>query len=142
MNITREVILDLLPLYLAGEASPATRTLVEEYLAQDAEVARMVRDQKIETGPRDTAPPDHDLELRSLLRTRRYLGVQKWLFALAITFSAVSLTTEVTFHDRRITKIYLLIFDYPLQFGGFVAMALGCWIAYILLRRRLRSTSL
>jgi hypothetical protein len=30
MNIAREVILDLLPAYLSGEASPATRTLVEE----------------------------------------------------------------------------------------------------------------
>ena len=32
MNIAREVILDLLPAYLSGEASPATRTLVEEHM--------------------------------------------------------------------------------------------------------------
>lgn len=43
MNVTREVILDLLPVYLAGEASPATRTLVEEYLKQDAELAQRIR---------------------------------------------------------------------------------------------------
>jgi hypothetical protein len=42
-NVTREVILDLLPVYLAGEASPATRTLVEEYLKQDAELAQRIR---------------------------------------------------------------------------------------------------
>ena len=45
MNVTREVILDLLPLYLAGEASPATRALVEEYLKQDSELAQRVREQ-------------------------------------------------------------------------------------------------
>ena len=43
MNVTREVILDLLPVYLSGEASPATRTLVEEYLRQDAELAQRIR---------------------------------------------------------------------------------------------------
>jgi anti-sigma factor RsiW len=38
-QIERNVILDLLPLYLAGEASPDTRALVEEYLASDPELA-------------------------------------------------------------------------------------------------------
>ena len=42
MNVTREVILDLLPVYLAGEASPATRALVEEYMEQDQELAQRV----------------------------------------------------------------------------------------------------
>jgi len=35
MNVTREVILDLLPVYLAGEASPDTRALIEEFVEQD-----------------------------------------------------------------------------------------------------------
>ena len=43
MNVTKEVIIDLLPVYLAGEASLATRVLVEEFLAQDPELAQEVR---------------------------------------------------------------------------------------------------
>lgn len=39
MNITRNVILDLLPLYLAEEVSEDTRALVEEYLKSDPELA-------------------------------------------------------------------------------------------------------
>ena len=39
MNITRNVILDLLPLYLAKEVSDDTRVLVEEYLESDPELA-------------------------------------------------------------------------------------------------------
>ena len=39
MEIERNVILDLLPLYLAGEASPDTQALVEQYLASDPELA-------------------------------------------------------------------------------------------------------
>jgi anti-sigma factor RsiW len=35
MNVSRNVILDLLPLYVANEASADTRSLVEAYLAKD-----------------------------------------------------------------------------------------------------------
>ena len=39
MKITRNVILDLLPLYAANEVSEDTRIMVEEYLATDTELA-------------------------------------------------------------------------------------------------------
>ncbi len=44
MNITRDVILDLLPLYVSGEGSPGTIKLVEEYIRNDPELAEIVRD--------------------------------------------------------------------------------------------------
>ena len=37
-EITRDVILDLLPLYLADEVSADTRTLVDKYLESDPEL--------------------------------------------------------------------------------------------------------
>ena len=43
MKITREVILDLLPLYLDGEASPDTQALVEHYLDTDQELAEKAK---------------------------------------------------------------------------------------------------
>ena len=43
MEVTRNVILDLLPLYLAGEASPDTRALVEHYLETDPELAEAAK---------------------------------------------------------------------------------------------------
>lgn len=43
MNITRNVILDLMPLYLEGEASPDTQALVEHYLDTDPELAEMAK---------------------------------------------------------------------------------------------------
>ena len=46
MEITREVILDLLPLYLANEVSSATRALIEEYLETDPKLAKLARQQK------------------------------------------------------------------------------------------------
>ena len=45
MNITRDVINDLLPVYLAGDASADTRALLEDYLRRDPALAADVRAQ-------------------------------------------------------------------------------------------------
>ena len=44
MKITRNVILDLLPIYVAGEASADTRALMESYLASDPEAAELAKE--------------------------------------------------------------------------------------------------
>lgn len=43
-EITKEVILDLLPLYLAEELSPETSALVKKYLETDAELAETAKE--------------------------------------------------------------------------------------------------
>lgn len=43
MKVTRDVILDLLPLYMADEASNDTRILVEEYLRSDPKLAQIAQ---------------------------------------------------------------------------------------------------
>lgn len=141
MNVTREVILDLLPVYLAGEASPATRALIEEYMQQDTELAQRIRlqgaDNLAKVAP-SVLPPD--LELRSLRRTRTLIGWQKWLFGFGICFTALSLTSEISFHDGRLKEFHFLIRDFPAQFGTCATLALVCWIGYYFIRRRLRTT--
>jgi hypothetical protein len=140
MNVAREVILDLLPVYLAGEASPATRELVEAYLKEDPELARRVRQHGAE-GLERGAPSElrPELELRSLRRTWRVLGWLRWLFALAITFTAIGLTSEISFENGRVREFHLLVRDYPAPFGACLLVGTGCWIAYVALRRRLRA---
>ena len=41
MEITRDVVLDLLPLYLAGEVSDDSRILIERYLESDPALAKI-----------------------------------------------------------------------------------------------------
>ena len=140
MNVTREVILDLLPVYLAGEASPATRALVEEYLKQDADLAQRIRIQWADSFAKaapSALPPD--LELRSLRRTRRLLGWQRWLFGFGIFFSAMSLSNEFSFQSGHIKEFHFLLRDYPSEFGACAVLGLACWIAYFSIRRRLRT---
>jgi len=43
-EITKEVILDLLPLYLAGEVSSDTSVIVKEYLESDPELAEAAKE--------------------------------------------------------------------------------------------------
>ena len=43
MKVTRDVIYDLLPGYFAGDATPDTRALVDEFLRDDPEFAEMMR---------------------------------------------------------------------------------------------------
>jgi predicted anti-sigma-YlaC factor YlaD len=141
MNITREVILDLLPVYLAGEASPATRALVEEYLKQDTELAERIRLQwrdSLATAVPSALPPD--LELRSLRRTRSLLSWQKWLFGFAIFFTAMSLSSQFSFEGSRLKDFHFLLRDYPIEFGICIALGLACWIGHYAIRRRLRTT--
>jgi hypothetical protein len=140
MNVTREVILDLLPVYLSGEASPATRALVEEYLKQDTELAQRIRVQwadNLAKAVPSALPPD--LELRSLRRTRSLLSLQKWLFGLGISFSALSLSSQFSFEGGHLREFHFLLRDYPAEFGACLALGLACWIAYFSIRRRLRT---
>lgn len=56
IEVTRNVILDLLPLYLAGEASVDTAALVENYLKTDPELARLA-EQTVKTGLTEVPVP-------------------------------------------------------------------------------------
>ena len=139
MNVTKEVILDLLPLYLAGEASPATRALVEEFMRQDPEFAERVLHQSADVfgkAPASALPPD--LELRSLRRTRKLLSWQRWLFGFGIFFLATSLSNESQFEGWHLKEFHFLLRDYPLEFGACLVLGAACWIAYFQIRRSLR----
>lgn len=56
MQLSRDVILDLLPLYLADEASPDTRALVEQQLDTDRDLARLAKEWK-QRLPQTPPPP-------------------------------------------------------------------------------------
>jgi anti-sigma factor RsiW len=137
MSVPKEVILDLLPVYLAGEASPATQAWLEEYLAKDPELAERARRQW-SAGSAEAAAPalPPDLELRAFGRTRRILALQRWLFGLGMAFSAVSLSLEISFSPFQFR---LLLMDFPAELVPCLAAGAACWTAYFILRSRLRT---
>ena len=83
-NVPRNVILDLLPVYMAGEASEETRALVEAFARHDAHIATLIRTETLEPealSPK-LAPPDA-LEMKTMKRIHSTVRRQMWYVALA-----------------------------------------------------------
>jgi len=91
MKVTRDVILDLWPVYEAGEASADTRALVEQYLHEDPEFARLVRENggSKALGPTPLSLP-RDSEMDTLLRTQQLLSYRRSALLLGLTLVATS----------------------------------------------------
>lgn len=71
MSISRNVILDLLPIYLAGEASEETRVLIEEYLQADKEIAQIVAESNKTPFPQNIKTPiNKETEMESLRKAQ------------------------------------------------------------------------
>lgn len=139
MDVSMDVIIDLLPLYLAGEASAATRALVAQYLRENPELEKRVRAAS-ETRLDGIAffEPSPELELQSLRTTMRLLMWQRWLFGLAAAFSAALLTASVHLQDGRMQFRFLLQ-NHPAEMGVVAQLALWFWVGYLVLRHRLRT---
>jgi len=139
MNITKDVITDLLPLYLAGEASPDTRRLLEDYLHEHPEFAADVqaaadRSTALLHAAGTGAPlPDH--EKATLERVRRFNHRRTVLLALAIGMLLTSFA--FSFDGDRIR--WIMLRDSPVQALLFLVTAFGCSLVYLRMGRRLRS---
>lgn len=136
MNVTRDVILDLLPLYLANEASADTRALIERYLEQDPELARLVKEKPDELPfQRTPLPLTEGNELKTLERTKTMLKVQSALLAVALFFSLLPLAGYQSGQHR-----WAMLSDFPA--GAIVSAVLGVatWVIYFAVKRRLRAS--
>lgn len=91
MNITRDVVIDLLPLYESGEASADTRAIIDEFMRTDAEFARIVKATRAPAAPpKATAvSPEAHVERTAVSRTRQALKRQSWTLGLALFFTLV-----------------------------------------------------
>lgn len=83
-SVPRNVILDLLPGYLAGEASAESRDLVEQFARDDEEIAGLIRAGALAPdviSPRTPVP--EDLEMKAMKRMRRSVRRQMLYASLA-----------------------------------------------------------
>ena len=137
MNISRDVVKDLIAVYLAGEASADTRALVESYLKTDPELAK-----DVEAAGHATLglPPTHmpTAEKQTLEATQQQLKVRTSTLVVAMIFTVLPLT--FVFHGTTIT--FLLIRDAPVIGLAWWATAAIMWIWHLMIRRRLRVSGL
>jgi len=129
MNISKNVIRDLLPVYVAGEASAETRALVAEACAADAELRAEV-DSLGAVGIPEAAPPA-GLGLASLRRTQALLRTRTFLVGFCYFFTTLPLALiDRPFGAARVLATLCL------------AVALGGWIAFLRNAKSLRATGL
>jgi anti-sigma factor RsiW len=132
MEVTRDLIVDLLPAYVCGDASPGTRLIVEAFLERDPELARIVKNASVTALQQPLgSPPDRQKE--ALDQTKRLIRRAAWLQTVAIF-----LTLFMFFLEWSSSGIRFLLMRYrPLAVVSIV-IVLGCWIAYFRVRARLR----
>ena len=139
MNITRDVITDLLSAYVSGDASADTKALVDEFLKGDPEFASIVQDARREpsepmlAGQR--AIPDQERE--AVRRTRAVIRRQSWTLAFAIFITLLPLSFTFGADGVR----FFMLRDEPRS--ALFWIPAGCfWFGYLRMRRRLRAAGL
>ena len=90
MNVTREVIYDLLPAYFSGDISPDTRALVEEFLRNDPEFSKMLERVRAAYGDRPATAIPATGAKETFERARSFMHKQSELrgFVLACGLAA------------------------------------------------------
>lgn len=92
MKITRDVILDLLPLYLAEEVSADTEALVREYLESDPElgqVAERMRGLALENGVPEALEKEKRMEAYE--KAQREITRRVVIYGVLFTAAALAL---------------------------------------------------
>ncbi len=145
MKITNNIILDLLPLYQAGEACTDTKILIENYFKKYPEFAKEVDDLLIKQLPQDIPLPlKPEDEMVILRKTKRLLKLRPLLMASGIFFTALPFSFgDVSWSEIEGTHWLWADFHY----GALIAIisgmiGLASWVGYILIKIRLRTTAL
>ena len=137
MNISRDIVKDLIPVYLAGDASADTRALVESYLKTDPELsADITAARGTSLGLPATRPPT--AAKQTLDATRQLLKSRTSTLVVATIFTVLPLT--FAFHGTTIT--FFLIRDAPVIGIAWWVTAAIMWIWHVRIRRRLRVSGL
>jgi hypothetical protein len=127
MNVTREVVTDLLPIYFAGEASGDTKVLVEDYFRQDPDFERIARNAAtpLETlrAARPIAP-SAEREKRDLESVLWGLRRRTWLFGVSLFLTLAPLSFDFTHGLSRMIR------DVPWHAAFDWSLAAVLWFVY------------
>ncbi len=130
-----DVMHDLLVLYMAGEASIATRAVVETYAIQDREFAALLG--STERSPLEV-PEARDAAMEVLARTRKHLKMQKILFGIGLFTCLVPFTVVV----RHAKIVFFMWRDAPTMALAFTAIGVLVWASYWTVGRQVSKAGL
>ena len=93
MDLKRNVIIDLLPLYLADEASAETQALVKEHLERDPELAQLAQRWKERLPGSPPAPVSPDAQALAYQAAKRQIANRVITLAAIIGIGGLALLT-------------------------------------------------
>jgi len=107
-EVTKAVILDLLPLYLAGEVSSDTAALVKEHLEADTELAEAAKEMaKTDSLGKVPIPFKKDVALETYQEAKKWmtirtLGLAAILAIVLMCFFTALMISSVTENLRQV----------------------------------------
>jgi hypothetical protein len=103
MEITRDVVLDLLPLYLADEVSADTRALIDEYLKGDPALANIAKQRAAVELPNSIPiPRSEEGKVDAYRRAKRLWVLGSVVLAIVITALVGALTLAAFLWSRPV----------------------------------------
>ena len=134
MNITKDIVIDLLPLFFSGECSSDTKRLVTEFLAANPDFEQQVRASSESPLPKGIPPQlRKEDEMNALARTQRMLKWRSILMGFAIFFSVAPFSFFYT-HE----KFSWLLMESPASAIIYGVIGIAFWAGYFLQRRKTR----
>lgn len=136
MKITRDVITDLLPVYLSGEASQDTKALVDAFLKDDPEFSKLVR----ENGailPESQINLSKENEMDTLLKTQKLLRQRSTYMAFTILFTLLPLSFYI---DAQ--GMHWMWTDAPINVAIFAGFAIIFGFQYWRISQKLKGSDL
>lgn len=136
MELSPEVMKDLMVLYLSGEASAETRRLVEAYAGKDERYAQLLREAQ---GTKfEAPPPSQDKEMETLKMTRQFITLRSLFVGGGIFFTLAPLTCVW----REGHMVFLMFRDIPGTGPSLWSVAAACWVASYVMHRSIRKAGL
>jgi len=139
MQVNRDIVIDLLPVYFSGEASESTRALVERFFQEDPDLERIARSASKDVEVlRSTQVGQEEWEKKLALelgRERARVRAES-IHAVCVLTALMFTLTSVVFQIRDHKVILLNWQKYPLSGLAFAVGAVVCWFAFWLGRTR------
>jgi hypothetical protein len=139
VNVTDDVLNDLLTLYLAGEASADTRALIEERARREpAFAAKLAAARSVDLAGAMPAAPPGDLELKALKQTRQAIFLRTLFWGAGLFFTLLPLSV----YGGDDGAGFVFIGRRPGLVWAFWTLAAAAWIAYYVVNREVRRAGL
>lgn len=134
MQVTRDIVIDLMPLYQSGEASADTRTAIEDFLRREPGLGKLMEQ---DDGGLPVADQTTALERQTVVRIRATIRRRAWIQALALLCTLLPFSFAFGGGEVR----FFMLRDQPASALLLLAGA-ALWLVYARLTRSLRTTGL